>query len=56
MIGGDLVMEIDGQTVDRSDAITRVIARKRPGDSVVLTIFRGGRTARVKVPLRASRD
>jgi S1-C subfamily serine protease len=49
-------MEIDGEPVDRSDAITRVISRKRPGDSVVLTISRGGRTAQVKVPLRAARE
>jgi S1-C subfamily serine protease len=55
-IGGDLILEIDGQRVDRRDAITRAIERKRPGDSVVLTVYRSGRTAKVTVPLRAGRN
>jgi S1-C subfamily serine protease len=55
-IGGDLIMEIDGQPVDRGETINRAISRKRPGDSVVLTVFRGGRTVKVTVPLRAGRD
>jgi S1-C subfamily serine protease len=55
-IGGDLIMAIDGKAVDRSDAIARVMATKRPGDSVVLTIYRAGRKQNVTVPLRAGRD
>jgi S1-C subfamily serine protease len=55
-IGGDLIMAMDGQPVDRPDAITRIMARKRPGDTVVLTVFRGGRPQKVTVPLRAGRD
>ena len=31
-VGGDLIMAIDGRPVDRNDAITRALARKRPGD------------------------
>jgi S1-C subfamily serine protease len=50
-IGGDLIMAIDGNPCDRPDAITRLIARKRPGDVVELTLFRGGRTVRVPVTL-----
>jgi S1-C subfamily serine protease len=50
-IGGDLIMAIDGRAVDRPDAISRAMARKRVGDTVELTIFRNGRTAKVNVPL-----
>ncbi|MBI3211048.1 MAG: trypsin-like peptidase domain-containing protein [Candidatus Solibacter usitatus] len=50
-IGGDLIMSLDGQKVDRSDALTRALARKRPGDNVDLVIFRDGRQSKVKVAL-----
>lgn len=49
VVGGDLIMAIDGKPVDRNDAISRALARKRAGDSIELTIFRGGRTSTVKV-------
>ena len=54
VVGGDLIMSIDGKPVDRTDAISRALARKRAGDSVDLTIFRGGRTTNVKVTLSDS--
>jgi S1-C subfamily serine protease len=50
-VGGDLIMEIDGKPVDREDAITRAMSRKRPGDELVLTIFRDGRRQRITVIL-----
>jgi serine protease Do len=50
-IGGDFITVIDGKSVSEPDAITRVIARKRPGDVVALTIFRDGRTMDVQVKL-----
>jgi S1-C subfamily serine protease len=50
-VGGDLIMAIDGQPVDRSDAISRALARKHVGDSVELTVFRNGRTTNVRVKL-----
>jgi S1-C subfamily serine protease len=53
-VGGDLIMQIDGKTVDRQDAIARAIARKRPGDSAELLIFRNGRQMKVNVPLSSS--
>jgi len=53
-IGGDLIMSIDGQAVDRQDSLNRLLARKRPGDSVELTIFRAGRMAKVTVNLSSS--
>jgi S1-C subfamily serine protease len=50
-VGGDLIMAIDGRPVDRNDAITRALARKRPGDKLELLIFRNGRTQRLSVVL-----
>ena len=50
-VGGDLDHAIDGQPVDRDDAISRALARKHAGDSLELTIFRNGRTLNVKVTL-----
>ncbi len=52
-IGGDLIMLIDGKQVDRPDAINNSIARKKPGESVELTVFRGGKSIKVNVPLTA---
>ncbi len=51
MVGGDLITAIDGRPIDRYDAISRALARKRVGDIVELTIFRSGRTMNVKVTL-----
>ena len=50
-IGGDLIMSIDGKPVDRDDAISRALSRKHSGDSLELTVFRGGRTINVRVKL-----
>lgn len=50
-VGGDLIMAIEGQPVDRNDAITRAMARKRPGDRLAMKIFRNGRTQNISVIL-----
>ena len=50
-IGGDLITAIDGKQVTETDAVTRAISRKRPGDSVQLKVLRGGRTLDVTVKL-----
>lgn len=51
LVGGDLIMSIDGKPVDRDDAISRVLATKRTGDTLELTIFRNGRTMNLRVRL-----
>ncbi|MEJ5368526.1 MAG: trypsin-like peptidase domain-containing protein [Bryobacteraceae bacterium] len=50
-IGGDLIMAVDGKPVDRLDALTRAMARKRPGDKLELTLFRNGKRVNVTVTL-----
>jgi S1-C subfamily serine protease len=51
LVGGDLIMSIDGKPVDRDDAISRALATKRTGDTLELTIFRNGKTMNVRVRL-----
>ncbi|HYL36768.1 MAG TPA: trypsin-like peptidase domain-containing protein [Bryobacteraceae bacterium] len=51
VVGGDLIMAIDGHPIDREDAISRALSRKRAGDTLELTIFRNGRTTVVRVKL-----
>lgn len=41
--GGDVILEVDGRTVDRPNALQSAIARKRPGDPVRLKVRRGSR-------------
>jgi S1-C subfamily serine protease len=51
LVGGDLIMSIDGKPVERDDAISRALAAKRTGDTLELTIFRNGKTINVRVRL-----
>ncbi len=53
-IGGDLIMAIDGQPVQREDALVQAIAKKHVGDTIVLTIYRNGRT--IKLPVKLLRS
>jgi S1-C subfamily serine protease len=50
-IGGDLILAIDGQQVEREDSLVRAVSRKRVGDVVNLMIFRDGRVIHVPVKL-----
>ena len=50
-IGGDLIIAIDGAPVTQADALQRALNRKHGGDVMELTIYRNGRTMKVKVTL-----
>jgi S1-C subfamily serine protease len=50
-IGGDLIEAIDGSPVDSQDALRRALGQKKPGETMEFTIFRAGRTSKVKVTL-----
>ncbi len=50
-IGGDLIMALDGRPVDNLNALSRTLARKRPGEVLTVTVYRNGRKADVKVTL-----
>lgn len=53
-VGGDLIMAIDGRKAESQDAISRSVDRKRPGDSLTLEVYRGGRrqTLRLQLAMR----
>jgi S1-C subfamily serine protease len=50
-IGGDLIIAADGQPIESNETLPRLMARKRGGDPLELTINRGGRIEKVKVKL-----
>ncbi|MBS1876689.1 MAG: trypsin-like peptidase domain-containing protein [Acidobacteria bacterium] len=55
-VGGDLIVSVDGKPVDRQDAISRALAKKRAGDTLELTVYRAGRKMTVKVRLGEAPD
>jgi len=48
---GDVVTELDGESVDSADELRRLVDSKSPGDKVELTIERDGDTQTVEVTL-----
>ncbi|MGQ9653471.1 MAG: S1C family serine protease, partial [Thermodesulfobacteriota bacterium] len=50
-VGGDVVVAIDAQQVNSSEDFVRIIRRHRPGEQVILTILRDGKTMEVSVTL-----
>lgn len=50
---GDVILSVDGKEVNAANELQSYIARKHPGDVVVLKIFRDGKTIERKVTLRA---
>jgi S1-C subfamily serine protease len=50
-VGGDLIVAADGQPIDDSNTLTRLLTRKHGGDPMELTIHRNGRNERLRVKL-----
>jgi S1-C subfamily serine protease len=50
-LGGDIVVAADGQPVTTASQLRDIIARKKPGDSVSLQIYRDGKKQTVRVKL-----
>src|SRR6202167_44246 len=48
-IGGDFIVAVDGNPVEGTDTLQRILNRKRVGDVLDLTVYRNGRTQRVRV-------
>jgi len=51
MIGGDVIVAVDGQKVSNKFDMDVVLNRKRPGDSVTVTVYRGAKKLDVPVKL-----
>jgi S1-C subfamily serine protease len=50
-IGGDVIVGIDGQKVANQFDIDVVLNRKRPGDTITVTVYRGGKKLDIPVKL-----
>ncbi len=50
-VGGDLIMTIDGRAVEGRESLTRALNGKRPGEPMEMTVFRNGRTMKLKARL-----
>ena len=56
MLGGDLIVAIDGQAVQDQQALSQVMNSHRAGDTVRLTIYRGKKKMDVNVALGEARE
>ena len=50
-VGGDVIVAIDGQKIATQFDVNLVLNKKRPGDSVTVTVFRGGKKLDLPVKL-----
>ncbi len=53
-LGGDIVTAVNGQSVDSLEDLQAGLIDRRVGDSVTLTLVRGGKTRQVKLTLDAA--
>jgi S1-C subfamily serine protease len=56
MLGGDLIVAIDGEKIQDQDDLTQMMNNHRAGDSVKVTIYRGKRKMDVDVLLGEARQ
>ena len=51
MIGGDVIVRVDREQITSMEDLVQIITNSEPGDTVVLSILRDGRTLRISVTL-----
>jgi S1-C subfamily serine protease len=56
VLGGDLIVAIDGQNVEDMQDLSRVMNNHRAGDAVTVTIYRGKKKIEVKAVLGEARE
>src|SRR5229473_7552704 len=56
MVGGDLIVAVDGQEVQDQQQLSRIMNSHRAGDAVKVTIYRGKRKMDVNVTLGEARE
>ncbi len=55
MLGGDLIVAIDGHEVEDSDAINALMDKHQAGDTISVTLFRGRKQMTIKLILGEAR-
>jgi S1-C subfamily serine protease len=56
MVGGDLIVAIDGQKIEDQQQLAQIMNNHRAGDTVRITVFRGKKQMDVKVVLGEARQ
>jgi len=56
MLGGDLIVAIDGEKVEEEQDLAQIMNNHRAGDSVKVTIFRNKKKMEMTVPLGEARE
>jgi S1-C subfamily serine protease len=56
MIGGDLIVAIDGEKIESQQTLAQMMNRHRAGDTVKVTIFRGKKQMEISVVLGEARE
>jgi len=56
MLGGDLIIAVDGETVEDERDLAQIMNRHRAGDAVKVTVYRGKRKMDVPVTLGEARE
>jgi S1-C subfamily serine protease len=56
MIGGDLIVAIDGEKIESQQNLAQMMNKHRAGDTVKVTLFRGKKKLEVPVVLGEARD
>ena len=51
LIGGDLIVKADGQTIGSLERLRDVVAAKKPGDTIELEIYRGTKKMTIDIEL-----
>ncbi|HEV2992526.1 MAG TPA: trypsin-like peptidase domain-containing protein [Candidatus Angelobacter sp.] len=56
LLGGDLIVALDGQPVQDSQDLSHIMQKHRAGDTVTVTIYRGKKKMDVRVTLGEARE
>ena len=56
MLGGDLIVAIDGEQIGDQQDLANAMNKHKAGDTVTVTIFRGKKKMDVKVTLGEARE
>jgi S1-C subfamily serine protease len=56
MIGGDLIVDIDGQRIEAQEDLSRIMNKHRAGDTIHVTVYRGKKKLDVNVVLGETRE
>jgi S1-C subfamily serine protease len=56
MVGGDLIVEIDGQKIESQQDLARIMNKHRAGDTIKVVVYRAKKKLEVNVVLGESRE